>query len=94
MTVTINVRLHQMFYVNNLRPCPTATLRPSRHVTSLDDDAESDVANVTNVKIDAPLARRGECLLSHLKDEQIPLVWHRLILRTTYCGASTILRPT
>jgi hypothetical protein len=85
-----------MLHVINLRPCPTATLRPSRHVTTLDDDAESDVANFTNVKIDAPLARRGECLLSytHLKDEQIPLLWHRVILSTTYCGASTILRLT
>jgi hypothetical protein len=41
--VPFTVGLHVVFHVNNLRPCPTATLRPYVPVTApKDEDDEYD----------------------------------------------------
>jgi hypothetical protein len=42
------VRLHNVFHVNNLRPCSTAPLRPNVPVTELEgDDEEFDVSHIS-----------------------------------------------
>mmetsp|Transcript_32607 Transcript_32607/g.82239 ORF Transcript_32607/g.82239 Transcript_32607/m.82239 type:complete len:736 (-) Transcript_32607:576-2783(-) len=77
------VKLHPVFHVNNLRPCPTAPLRP--HVplvvgTGDDSDDEYEIDKITSVKIGSMPGLRGTQLqfLVHFADESIAPVWHRL----------------
>jgi hypothetical protein len=82
------VRLHNVFHVNNLRPCSTAPLRPSVPVTvPKGDDEEFDVSHISTVCIKSLPGRRGKYLLfmTHFSDNGIPPVWHRLneVHRTT-----------
>jgi hypothetical protein len=75
------VRLHLVFHVNNLRPCSTAPLRPVVPVTVPEgDDEEFDVSHISAVCIKSLPGRRGKYLLvmTHLSDDDIPPVWHRL----------------
>jgi hypothetical protein len=75
------VRMNNVFHVNSLRPCPIAMFRLFVFVTTLeDDDDEYDPDRILVVKIDTVLRRRGKYLLfyTHLKDELIPHIWHRL----------------
>jgi hypothetical protein len=52
LTLPTIVRLHQVFYVNNLRPCSTAPLRLVVPVTGLEgDDEEFDVSHISVVCI-------------------------------------------
>jgi hypothetical protein len=55
-----------MFDVYNLRPCPTAMLRPSVNVTARGADGEYDVVSIYAVKIDIVPRRRGQYLLIYL----------------------------
>jgi hypothetical protein len=76
-----SVRLHNVFHVNNRRPCPVATPRPHVHVTTFGDNDTYDVANVIDVvKIDMVHGRRGNYLRFYtlFKDEQSPHDWHQL----------------
>jgi hypothetical protein len=70
-----NVHIHPVFHVNNLRPCSTATKRPSIR----EDDDEYDIDHISHVKIDTLAGRRGKYMLfyNHFK-EKILNVWHRL----------------
>jgi hypothetical protein len=82
------VRLHHVFHVNNLRPCSPATLRPAIPVIALEeDDEEFDVSHIYVVCVKSLHGRRGKYLLfmTHFRDDDIPLVWHRLneVHRTT-----------
>jgi hypothetical protein len=76
------VRLHNVFHVNNLRPCSTAPLRPGVPVTVHEgDDEEFDVSHIFVVCVKSLLpGRRGKYLLfmTHFSDDDIPHVWHRL----------------
>jgi hypothetical protein len=68
-----------MFRVNNLRPYPTAKLRPSVPVATLwDEDDEYDFDRISAAEIDNVQERRGKYLLfyTHFQDEHIPHVWH------------------
>jgi hypothetical protein len=53
------VRIHPVFYVNNRRFRPTATLRLHIHVTTPKHDDEYDVGNIYVVNIDIFQGRRG-----------------------------------
>jgi hypothetical protein len=54
------VRLHLGFHLENLRQCPTATLRLFDPVTTHEDeDDEYDHDRISVVKIDIVLERRG-----------------------------------
>jgi hypothetical protein len=83
------VRLHHVFHVNNLRPCSTAPLRSAVPVTLRrgGDDEEFDVSHNSLVCIKSLPGRRGKYLLlmTHFRDDDIPLIWHRLneVHRTT-----------
>jgi hypothetical protein len=82
------VRLHNVFHVNNLRPCSTAPLRPAVPVIVPEgDDEEFDVSYISDVCIKSLPERRGKYLLfmTHFNDVDIPPVWHRLneVHRTT-----------
>jgi hypothetical protein len=48
--------------------------------THEDEDDDDDLDRISAVKIGTFLRRRGKYLLfsTHFKNEQIPLVWHRL----------------
>jgi hypothetical protein len=75
------VRLHPVFHVNNLRPCATAPLRPAVPVTIPEgDDEEIDVSHISAVCIKSLPGRRVKYMLfmTHLSDDDIPQVWHRL----------------
>jgi hypothetical protein len=69
-----------VFHVISFRLCPSATLRLFVHVTTTEDDDEYDLDNIFVVTIDIVHERRVKYMLfyTHFKDEQIPLVWHRL----------------
>jgi hypothetical protein len=46
MKLLATVRLHLVFHVNNLRPCSTASLRPSiTFITQEGDEGEFDVSH-------------------------------------------------
>jgi hypothetical protein len=82
------VCLRPFFHVNNLRPCSTASLRPTVHVTTPDsDDDEIKVSQISAVCIKSLPRRRGKYLLfmTHFRDDDIPHVGHRLseVHRTT-----------
>jgi hypothetical protein len=82
------VRLHPVFHLNNLRPRSTAPLRPALPVTVPEgDDEEFDVSHIFDVCTKSLPGRRGKYLLfmSHISDDDIPLVSHRLneVYRTT-----------
>jgi hypothetical protein len=71
------VRLHNVFHVNNLRPCSTAPLRPAVPVTVPEgDDEEFDVSHISVVCIKSLPGRRGKYLLfmTHFSDDDIPPV--------------------
>jgi hypothetical protein len=72
------VRMHPVFYVNNLRPYPTATFRPHVPVTTLEDDDEYDLDRISIVKIYIARGRWGKYMLfdTLFKYEQIPSFWH------------------
>jgi hypothetical protein len=75
------VRLHNVFHVNNLRPCSTTPLRPGVPVTVPEgDDGEFDVSHISAVCIKSLPGRRCKYLLfmTHFSDDDIPSVWHRL----------------
>jgi hypothetical protein len=75
-----NVRLHSVFHVKNLRPCPIVALHLSVHATAHENDVENDVDRIFVVKIDTVLGRREKGMLfyTHFRNEQILPVWHRL----------------
>jgi hypothetical protein len=82
------IRLHHVFHVNNLRPCSATLLRPVvRVIVHEGDDEEFDVSHISHVWIKSLSRRRGKYLLfmTHLSDDDIPHVWHRLneVQRTT-----------
>jgi hypothetical protein len=82
------VRLHNVFHVNNLRPCSTSPLRPAVPVIVLEgDDEEFDVSHISVVCIKSLHGRRSKYLLfmTHFTDDEIPQVCHRLneVHRTT-----------
>jgi hypothetical protein len=59
LTLPATVRLHNVFHVNNLRPCFTAPLRPAVPVTvPKGDDEQFDVSHISHV-----------CINSYLDDE-------------------------
>jgi hypothetical protein len=75
------IPLHPVFHVNNLRPCSTSSLRP--HVPGAiakGDNEEFEVFHISDVCIKLLPRRRGKYLLfmTHLSDDDIPHVWHRL----------------
>jgi hypothetical protein len=75
------VRLHNVFHVNNLRPCSTAPLRPVVPVTvPQGDDDEFEVFHIYDVCIKSLHGRRGKYMLfmTHFIDDDIPPVMHRL----------------
>jgi hypothetical protein len=75
------VRLHNVFHVNNLRPCSTAPLRPVVPVSvPQEDDDEFVVSHIYDVCIKSLHGRRGKYLLfmTHFIDDDIPPVMHRL----------------
>jgi hypothetical protein len=48
LKLSSTIRLHNVFHVNNLRPCSTAPLRPAVPVTLLErDDEEFDVSHIS-----------------------------------------------
>jgi hypothetical protein len=74
------IRLHSVFYFNNLRPCSTSSLRPIVPVTTPEIDGdEFNVSRICIVCIKALSDRRGRYLLfmTHFNDDDIPHVWHR-----------------
>jgi hypothetical protein len=76
-----HVRMHPVFQVSNLRPCPTATLRhfaPIKILEAKDDEYGHD--RISAVKVDIVIGCRGKYILFdiHFEDMQIPHVWHRL----------------
>jgi hypothetical protein len=81
LKLPMNIRLHPVFHVNNLRPCSTTSLR---HVVPLTvpkgDDEEFEVSHIYVVCIKSSHGRRGRCLLfmTHFDDDDIPHIWHRL----------------
>jgi hypothetical protein len=83
------VRLHHVFHVNNLRPCSTAPLRRVVPVTfpKGDDEEQFDVSHIYAVCIKSLPGRRGKYMLflTHISDDDIPPIWHRLneVHRTT-----------
>jgi NADH:ubiquinone oxidoreductase subunit len=82
------VRLHNVFHVNNLRPCSTVSLRLIVLViVPKGDDDEFDVSYIDVACIKSlPIRRRKYFLFtSHFNDVDIPPVWHRLnwVHRTT-----------
>jgi hypothetical protein len=60
LELSCSVRLHPVFHANNLRMCPTATLRPLFIVSTPDEDDEYGVVSFTHVKIDIVHGRRGQ----------------------------------
>jgi hypothetical protein len=75
------LRLHNVFHVNNLRPCSTAPLRPVVLVIVLEgDDDEFDVSHIFVVCIKSLPRRRGKYLsfMTNFNDDDIPPLWHRL----------------
>jgi hypothetical protein len=71
------VRLHNVFHVNNLRPCSTAPLRSAVPVNVLEgDDEEFDVSHISAMCIKSLPGRRGKYLLfmTHFNDDDIPPV--------------------
>jgi hypothetical protein len=81
LNLLVKVRLCNVFYVNNLRPCSTAPLRPVVPVTIREgDDAALDFSHIYAVCIKSLHGRRGKYLLfmTHFSDDDIPPVWHRL----------------
>jgi hypothetical protein len=58
------VRLHPVFYVNNLQPCSIDSLRPIVPVSIPEgDDEDFDVSHIIVVCIKSLLGRRGKYLL-------------------------------
>jgi hypothetical protein len=57
------IRLNTVFHVNNLRQCPTHTLRPAIPDTTLDDDDMYDLDRISVVKMDTLPGRRGKYML-------------------------------
>jgi hypothetical protein len=81
LKLSATVRLHNVFHVNNLRPCSTAPLRPVVPVIVPEgDDEEFDVSHIFAVCIKSLHRRRGKCSLfmTHFRDDDIPPVRHRL----------------
>jgi hypothetical protein len=75
LKLSTTLRLHNVFHVNNLRPCSTAPLRPVVPVTVLEgDDDEFEVFHIFVVCIKSLLGRRGKYLLfmTHFSDDDIP----------------------
>jgi hypothetical protein len=82
------VRLHHVYYVNNLRPCSTTLLLPDVPMTVPEgNDEEFDLFLMYVVCIKSLHGCRGTYLLfmTHFNDGDIPPVWHRLneVHRTT-----------
>jgi hypothetical protein len=77
-----------MFHVNDLRPCSTASLRPTVPAAfPKGDDEELEVSDISVVCIKSLRGRRGKYLLfmTHFSDDDVPHVSHRLneVNRTT-----------
>jgi hypothetical protein len=77
-----------VYHVNNLRPCSIAPLRLAVPVTIPErDDDKFEVSRIFGVCIKSLPGRQGKYLLfmTHLNDDDIPHVWHRLneVHRTT-----------
>jgi hypothetical protein len=52
LKLTATLRLHQVFHVNNIRPCSIGSLRPNVPVTIPEsDDEEFDVSHISIVCI-------------------------------------------
>jgi hypothetical protein len=82
------IHIHPVFNVNNLRPCSTISRRLVVPVTvPKGDDEAFNVSYIHDVCIKSLHGRRGKYLLfmTHLNDDDIPLVSHRLneVHRTT-----------
>ena len=76
-------KLHPVFHVNNLRPCPTAPLRPAVPVvtgTMEEDNQEFEIDRISDVKIGPVPGRVGDQLqfLTHFADHSIAPLWHRI----------------
>lgn len=76
-------KLHPVFHVNSLRPCPTAPLRATVPVvtgTEEEDNQEFQVERISSVKIGPVPGRKGDQLqfLTHFADQTIAPLWHRL----------------
>jgi hypothetical protein len=75
------VPLHNVFHVNNLRPCSLAPLRPAVPVVVHErNDEEFDVSHISAVCIKSLPGRRGKYLvfITHFNDDDIPPLCHRL----------------
>jgi hypothetical protein len=75
------VRLHPIYHVHNLRPCSTTSLRLAVPLTfPKGDDEEFEVSHIFDVCIKSLSGRQGRYLLfmTHLSDDDIPPLWHRL----------------
>jgi hypothetical protein len=81
LKVPATIRLHPVFYANNLRPCSTSSLRPTVPIATLTyDDEEFDISQFSVVCIKPLDDRRGNYLLfmTNFNDDDILHVWHRL----------------
>jgi hypothetical protein len=73
------IRLHPLFHVINLRSCPTVTLRPCVHVTTLEDDGEYEIDHTSIIMMAradgaAAAAPDGGALSGHSAFPHLPVM--------------------